>query len=693
MNYFYEILNKRIGYSRVGRIKLSKEPKKYVKTPNVILPMRNFLLKNVNFLEEFEDHEIFLISKEVFLKIGFLRDKFRNTAFIFTHTGTLQTFIEILENNIDIFSEDNIILLIPFNIPTTILDENFAKNEILYHLNSVKKLLENFPNLNFGLSIKIFEHPQFLDLYSPLIKENKNIKILNLIDFFTANTNFRNVLDLIISIKQNFDNNLVLMASGRIIPKYFPILIYLGIDLIDSSYLLYLTSENFYDTIEFLLPIYKVKYFPCSCVACQTKLKNFQSMKYSDEIFEYLCLHNLITAKTYMNKIKQYLRTEDFRAFVEKTSFDDVLIVSILKVLDRQYFDLIKYETPITDSFSTVKCFGPSSYYRPDFHQFRERLIKYFLPEPWTKLIIIFPCSARKPYSASKSHKKFHSVLRKFPDFPDFQEIILTSPLGAIPRQLENVYPVNSYDISVTGFWDNEEIDLASQMLVELLKKYNTKIPIICHVSDKGYKEIVLRAQKQLSNQFYFTEVYKNLTTSDSLKSLENIVNNLKDIFILKENIPKSKYYSKSWVRKLVKIADYQFGSNIGMKIFSKGIRVKKNNVSKNLDIIDIENKKLLGKFLVKTGQIELTLIGAEILSAIDKEFNILVFDGDLIKGNTLFRPGIVEFSQNLIPNNYVIILDKSKKSVIGLAKLIVGSNYIKNSSNGRIAKVYEKIS
>ncbi|MFX0026225.1 MAG: DUF5591 domain-containing protein [Candidatus Hermodarchaeota archaeon] len=693
MNYFYEILNKRIGYSRVGRIKLSKEPKKYLTTPNVILPMRNFLMKDVNFLEEFENHEIFLISKEVFLKIAFLRDKFRNTTFIFTHTGTLQTFVEILENNIDVFSEDNIILLIPFNIPTTILDEKFAKSEIVYYIESVKKLLEKFPGLNFGLSIKIFEHPQFLELYNTLIKENKNIKLLNLVDFFTAYTNYRNVLDLIINIKQNFDNNLVLMASGRIIPKFFPILIYLGIDLIDTSYLLYLTSENFYDTIEFLLPIYKVKYFPCSCVACQTKLKNFQSVKYSDEIFEYLSLHNLITAKTYMNKIKQYLRTEDFRAFVEKSSFDDVLIVSILKVLDRQYFDLIKYETPIADSYSAIKCFGPSSYFRPDFHQFRERLIKYFSPEPWTKLVVIFPCSARKPYSASKSHKKFHSVLRKFPDFPDFQEIILTSPLGAIPRQLENIYPVNSYDISVTGFWDNEEINLASQMLVDLLKKYNTKIPIICHVSDKGYKDIVLKAQKKLPNQFYFTEVYKNLTTSDSLESLENIIKNLKDNFKMNDKRPKSKYYLKSWVRKLVKIADYQFGSNIGMKIFSKGIRVKKSNVSTNLDIIDIESKKSLGKFLVKTGQIELSLNGAEILSAIDKEFNILVFNGDKINGNTLFRPGIVEFSQNLIPNNYVIILDKNKKNVIGLAKLIVGSNYIKNSENGRIAKIYEKTS
>ncbi|MFX1355225.1 MAG: hypothetical protein ACFFGP_14825, partial [Promethearchaeota archaeon] len=125
MSHFYEILNKKIGFSRIGRIILSKESKKYIKTPNIIIPMQNFLMKDVNYLDEFEDHEIFIISKEVFLKIGFLRDKFRNTAFIFTHTGTLDAFIEILENNLNVFSKDNIILLIPFNIPTTIINEAF----------------------------------------------------------------------------------------------------------------------------------------------------------------------------------------------------------------------------------------------------------------------------------------------------------------------------------------------------------------------------------------------------------------------------------------------------------------------------------------------------------------------------------------------------------------------------------------
>ncbi|MFX1401100.1 MAG: DUF5591 domain-containing protein [Promethearchaeota archaeon] len=691
MSHFYEILNKKIGFSRIGRIILSKESKKYIKTPNIIIPMQNFLMKDVNYLDEFEDHEIFIISKEVFLKIGFLRDKFRNTAFIFTHTGTLDAFIEILENNLNVFSKDNIILLIPFNIPTTIINEAFAGDEIENYLKQVNNLLKKHQDFNFGLTIRNFDYPRLFDLYKKLIKENDNIKLLNLTDFFDANIDFRKILEIIFDIKQNLDNNLVLMASGRIIPKYFPILIYLGIDLIDSSYLLYLSSENFYDTIEYLYPIYKVKHFPCSCLACKEKLKNLQIIKYSNEKLEYLCLHNLITAKNYMNKIKQYLKADDFRAFVEKSSFDDILVVSILKILDRQYFHLIRFETPITDSFPIIRCFGASSYYRPDFQQFRERVIRYFLPEAWTKLIIIFPCSSRKPYSKSKSHKKFHSILRKFSDFPEFQEIILTSPLGAIPRQLENIYPVNSYDISVTGFWDKEEIDLASEMLVEILSKYNKDIPIICHAKGEGYKEIILKAKSQLPHEFYFTNTNKSLISSSSLKSLEDCVRNLKSKLKL-ESEEKIHSFSKSWIRKLIKIADYQLGADVGTKFFSENIKVRRNKLSGNFHIIDVEQKKIIGKFLLHTGQIEFTLYGAQSLLEINNKSNILVFNGETIKGNTLFRPGIIEFSPNLIPNNYVFILDKTKKKVIGLAKLIVGSNYLKNSKSGRIAIVYDKV-
>ncbi len=693
MNYFFELLANRIGFSRIGRISLSKERKLHIKTPNIIIPIKSALMKQFNFIQEFETHDLFIISKEIFLKIGFLREKFKDTGFIFHNSGTLEKFTDTLMKNLEIFTEDNILSIIPFNIPTTSSNKDFALKEIKNYLSNADIILKNHPNLNFGLSIRIFDYSELLSLYIPFIKENENVKILNLTDVFDNFSNFRGIINVIIEIKEKLDNNLVLMASGRIIPKFYPLLVYLGIDLIDSSYLLYLSAENFYDTIDHLLPIYKVKYLPCSCIACKGKLKNLFENKHSSEKLNLLCLHNMISATNYMKKIKQYLTYEDYRAFVEKSSFDDTNLISLLKILDRSYFKYIRYETPLVQESKKVKCLGPSSYNRPDFVEFRERTIKNFQPEPWTSLIIILPCSAKKPYSESKSHKLFYKVIRKYPEFPSFQEIILTSPLGAIPRQLENVYPVNSYDISVIGEWDNEEIEIASNMLFKILDKYDETIPIICHLGN-DYVEIIKKVASVLKNEFLFSEIHEKITSNKSLQSLENLIKEYKDKFILETTFPKKDYLSKTWIRKFIKILDYQFGAGSGIKVISNGlmpIRIKANN---KIDLIDSQTRENVGVFNNITGQISLTITAIKRLTQtpFSTNFNSIVFNGEKISGNTLFRRGVLEYSGDLIPDNYVIIWDKQKNNVIGAGKLFVGSNVLKNSKTGRIANIYEKV-
>lgn len=693
MNYFFELLAKKIGFSRIGRISLSKERKLHIKTPNIIIPIKIALMKQFNFIQEFETHDLFIISKEIFLKIGFLREKFKDTGFIFHNSGTLEKFKETLMKNLEIFTEDNILSIIPFNIPTTSIYKDFALKEIKNYLSNADIILKNHPNLNFGLSIRIFDYSELLSLYIPFIKENENVKILNLTDVFDNFSNFRGIIKVITEIKKELDNNLVIMASGRIIPKFYPLLVYLGIDLIDNSYLLYLSAENFYDTIDHLLPIYKVKYLPCSCIACKGKLKSLSENKYSPEKLNLLCLHNMISAANYMNKIKQYLAYEDYRGFVEKTSFDDTNLISLIKILDRSYFKYMRYETPLVQETKKVKCLGPSSYNRPDFNEFRERTIRNFQPELWTSLIIILPCSAKKPYSESKSHKLFHKIMRKFPKFPSFQEIILTSPLGAIPRQLENVYPVNSYDISVTGEWNNEEIKIASNMLLKILEKYDERIPIICHLGNE-YVEIIKNVVSKLNNEFIFSEIHEKVTSEESLQSLENLIKEYKDKFILETTFPKKDYLSKTWIRKFIKILDYQFGVGSGIKVISNGlipIRIKANN---KVDLIDSQTREILGVFNNLTGQISLTITAIKRLTQtpFSTDFNSIVFNGEKIIGNTLFRRGVLEYSGDLIPDNYVIIWDKQKNNVIGAGKLFVGSNFLKNSKTGRIAKIYEKV-
>jgi len=692
MSIFFDLIETRIGFSRIGRMNLSKEKKLFIRTPNVIIPIKNVLMKQFNFIQEFEDHDLFIISKEIFLKIGFLREKFKDTGFIFSHLGTLEKFESILQKNLEIFSKDNVLSIIPFNIPSTAIDKDFADREIKNYLNDAVKILENHPDINFGLSLRLFGYSELIDMYFSVIEQNKNIKILNLIGIFDNFSNFRNIIDIIVKLKNNIDNNLVIMASGRILPKFYPILVYLGVDIIDSTYLLYLSAENFYDTIEFLLPIYKVRYLPCSCTACKGNLKNLYEEKYSSEKIDLLCIHNLISANNYMRKIKQYLQYEDFRIFVEKSSFDDTSIISLLKILDTKYFDLIRFETPITQKYKNIKCLGPSSYNRPDFREFRERTIENFEPEEWTTLIILLPCSAKKPYSSSKSHKLFYNAIRKFPEFPNFQEIIITSPLGAIPRQLENMYPVNSYDISVTGNWDNEEIHITSEMLIKLLKKFNESIPIICHLEGE-YLKIINRTESKLHNPFFFSDINGKSTSKEALESLEKLIQQHKNDFKPEKTLSKSNYLLKTWIRKFIKILDYQYGIGSGKKVITDESIVIKTKTNSQFDLIDSNKKQILGTFKTSTGQIGLTLAGVKRL--IQKPFsidsNIIVFDGQKIQGTNLFRTGILDYSTNLIPNNHVIILNKEKTNIIGIGKLIVGTNFMRNSKTGRIVEIYEK--
>jgi archaeosine synthase len=392
-----------------------------------------------------------------------------------------------------------------------------------------------------------------------------------------------------------------------------------------------------------------------------------------------------------MNKIKQYLNFEDYRAFVEKSSLDDTNLISLLKILDKEFYGVIKYETPLKQKGKVIKCFGPSSYYRPDFQYFRERTIKTFEPEPWTSLIIILPCSAKKPYSESKSHKKFYSIIRKFPEFPAFQEIILTSPLGCIPRQLEIIYPANSYDISVTGEWDNEEVSITSEMLTRIIEKYDPNIPIICHLKSE-YQEIINRADSKLPHYFIFSEISEKTTSTESLQSLEKLIFKYKNKYKPKKGNLRSETYSKTWTRKFCKILDYQFGHGVGNKIISNGLKLNRNRPANQIELIDLKTQEKLGVFKYSTGQITLSTPGLERLihSYQSLDANYIVFDGEEIKGNTLFRAGVLDYSRDLIPSNQVVILDKRKKKIIGSGELIVGSNFIKKSRSGRIVKINE---
>ena len=92
---------------------------------------------------------------------------------------------------------------------------------------------------------------------------------------------------------------------------------------------------------------------------------------------------------------------------------------------------------------------------------------KYEPPMRMRDVLVLLPCSAKKPYRLSKSHSRF----RKSIGNRRVHEIMVTSPLGLVPRELEDIWPAAHYDIPVTGDWDEDELSIIRQMLSRLVER------------------------------------------------------------------------------------------------------------------------------------------------------------------------------------------------------------------------------
>ncbi|WP_414469085.1 DUF5591 domain-containing protein [Methanobacterium sp. ACI-7] len=296
-----------------------------------------------------------------------------------------------------------------------------------------------------------------------------------------------------------------------------------------------------------------------------------------------------------------------------------------------------------------VPCITEESLFRPEAVRWRERM---GLLEPMGDTVVILPCSMRKPYSTSRSHLLFMKSTK------GIQEVILTSPFGICPRELEKTYPIQSYDTSTTGDWSQEEIDVVG----ECLEKYVREKEVIAHVSG-GYRQV---CEKYLDNAVYTCKDGKT-TSRESLDNLKNEVR--------KHSMIKGKTKTLHMLRS---IARYQFNT-------------------READLLVPDNVKIIGRFdrrlLVNGKQIatlhfnngfySLNLEGGERLKEINKKWVSINFE---LKTNTLFSPGVIDADPNIIPGDEVVILKDNE--VVGVGKAILNGEEMKRAIKGVSVKI-----
>jgi archaeosine synthase len=177
--------------------------------------------------------------------------------------------------------------------------------------------------------------------------------------------------------------------------------------------------------------------------------------------------------------VTRFIEDSRIRDLVESRCRLDAAQVAILRHLDNQY-SFMERHLPIARS-GVMRANSAESLQRAEVKRFAERVTSRYIP-PKTDVAVLLPCSAKKPYSLSQSHRKFQQAIAN-----RAHELIVTSPLGLVPRELECVYPAGHYDVPVTGYWDAEECAVIAAILVRYFRRHAYR-RIIAHLEGGALK-------------------------------------------------------------------------------------------------------------------------------------------------------------------------------------------------------------
>ncbi|MBQ0107323.1 MAG: DUF5591 domain-containing protein [Methanocorpusculum sp.] len=283
-------------------------------------------------------------------------------------------------------------------------------------------------------------------------------------------------------------------APAAALPSNAAMLVYCGFDLFDYTAVDLASVQG-----KFLLPEgeFDASWMDkgiCCCEGCRT---------------HNLKLHNRTALEREIALAGLWLERGQLREFVEMRCRLHAPQVELLRRIDRsQAFDA---SLPAVRSSRFMANAG-ESINRREIDLFEERLISRYHP-PRNDVCVLLPCASRKPYSLSRSHQMFVKVVDS-----RAHEVIVTSPLGVVPRDLELVYPAGHYDVPATGFWDAEE----QRILVERVSAYldaHRYERIICHL-DGGAREVVLEAAKRLGLSLECTCNDERPLSQESLRAL-----------------------------------------------------------------------------------------------------------------------------------------------------------------------------
>ncbi|WP_400226388.1 DUF5591 domain-containing protein [Methanomethylophilus alvi] len=441
---------------------------------------------------------------------------------------------------------------------------------------------------------------------------------------FDVKGDFRRMVDQVMKARKAAGFGRVLVMLGIAEPANLALLSYMGVDVVDDSFCR-------------AAGINGVSLIPEGNVA-------------SDED----CSEdNVSELDREAAKVARFIGAGRLRELVDQRSFSSADEVAALRIFDAEGYGY--QEECCSTTGCRFSCNTVQALRRPDIARYQKVLSERYVVPSHKKVLLLLPCSAKKPYHTSKTHKLFASAIHAASHDTLVHEVIVTSPLGIVPRELDAMYPANSYDIPVTGEWKCEEKATIRRMLKELLEKGHYE-KVVCHLGEDA--ELV----EGLCDGMVETVVGDPV----SPKSLENLDKALRDATKGMEPVD----YLVDRREAIRSVLSFQFGKDVADAIMDEntyGIGKFPYWKVFREDPENRQKKTQLCMMSPERGMFSLTMDGAEIIAGMGR--NIVEMQDFELKGS-LFAVGVDKADHGLRMGDEAIVVCGGKVRGVGVAAM-----------------------
>ncbi len=414
------------------------------------------------------------------------------------------------------------------------------------------------------------------------------------------------LVDRILSLRSKIPFHKLIYLPGIALPNNISLLTYMGVDIFDTVYVDYLGSMG-------------IEVSDWMGFSGDVKLNRY---RLQDEI-------RLIRKSISLGRIRE---------LVEARVRSEPWLVEALRRMDSNW-DILRPYIPVTGGniFVTTR----EAFYRPDIVRFRHRMLNRYEP-PERDVLLLLPCSARKPYFSSRSHGKFKASINNG-NWTNVHEVVLTSPLGMVPRELELFYPAQNYDIPVTHTWYEEERDTIIEMVDNLLYKGN-------------YRTIISHLPEDMN--FVIEHIDCIDTAQGDHPTHDAALGRLSEA--VRAHAGRQRYDVGGYLKEnLLSFSRFQFGP--GGSHLLDDATVKGRYPEYKI----MAGSHQRGMMVAERGLISLTLHGGEILK--DNGINIVEIE-DFVPKGTVFSVGVTDADTRICPGDDCVVVHHNELRGVGVA-------------------------